>query len=340
MKKNPQQLYVLHALSPIHVGEETAMGAVDLPTMRERHTGYPLIPGSSVKGVLREEAEQYFRRVKGQGAEAEEVRAAFGPPSANAGDHRGGLVFTDAHLLALPVRSLCGTFAWVTCARVLERINRDLETAGGDPLPAPRLDDRRQSRVPAPLGDAREGKGAGADSDLLVPPKNDQVFLEELLLTAEPAVEVSTLAQRVGGWLWPDDEAAATFFRRRLLVVHDDVFGFYTRVGLEVRARVKLDADRGTVDAGPWSEEHLPAETLLCGLVVGRATKVKGGGGGRNSAATSGGDNGTPWDAEANLDVLREVTSESPLLRFGGLASVGLGRSRLRLVKPAKGATS
>ena len=325
MKTQPQ-LYVLHALAPLHIGEDQAAGAVDLPTMRERATGYPLIPGSSVKGVLREEAEDRFDG----GANAEPVRAAFGPPKDQAGDHRGGLIFTDAHLLALPVRSLCGTYAWVTCGRVLTRLNRDLETLEGhDPLPVPRVDDHRKARVPKPA--------AGAAPSALLPPGRDEVFLEELLLDGRPATEASRLAERLGAWFCPGDADAAELLRRRLLVVHDDVFGFYTRLGLEVRARVKL-GDAGTVEEGPWSEEHLPAESLLVGLVVGRPTRVVhrqssvAAGEADASQEASAAATGAPWDAGANLGVLRRVVSESPVLRFGGLAGVGLGRTRFRLV--------
>ena len=44
---------------------------------------------------------------------------------------------TDARLLAFPVRSLKGVFAWVTCPAVLERFHRDLQLArlGAPPLP-------------------------------------------------------------------------------------------------------------------------------------------------------------------------------------------------------------
>ena len=316
--KTQQQLYVLHALSPLHVGEDQAAGAVDLPTMRERATGYPLIPGSSVKGVLREEAEEYFDG----GENADEVRAAFGPPKDQAGDHRGGLIFTDAHLLALPVRSLCGTFAWVTCGRVLKRLNRDLETVGVSALPVPRVDSHRTAWIPA-------AANGGAPSALL-PPGQKQVFLEELLLDGRSSPEASELAGRLGSWFAPGSEEAVHFFKRRLLVAHDDIFGFYTRLSLEVRARVKL-GEAGTVEEGPWSEEHMPAESLLYGLVVGRPTRVIHRQNGEQEAESQPA-KGVTWGAGANLKVLRRLVARSPVLRFGGLASVGLGRTRFRLV--------
>jgi len=119
-KKLITRMYFLHAATPLHAGVGEGVGAINLPTARERVTKYPFMPGSSVKGVLRECAE-----LKLGGDKADAVVVAFGPPSQNAADSRGGLVFTDASLLCLPVRSLLGTFAWVTCPFALRRFARD-----------------------------------------------------------------------------------------------------------------------------------------------------------------------------------------------------------------------
>ena len=43
----------IHALTGLHPGSGTALGVVDLPVQRERHTQWPVIPGSSLKGILR-----------------------------------------------------------------------------------------------------------------------------------------------------------------------------------------------------------------------------------------------------------------------------------------------
>lgn len=48
-------LLFVHALTGLHPGSGTALGVVDLPVQRERHTDWPLIPGSSLKGVMRAE---------------------------------------------------------------------------------------------------------------------------------------------------------------------------------------------------------------------------------------------------------------------------------------------
>ena len=57
--------YLIHALSPLHAGVGQGIGLVDLPIAREATTNHPLLPGSSVKGVLRAEAQRGRERGKG-----------------------------------------------------------------------------------------------------------------------------------------------------------------------------------------------------------------------------------------------------------------------------------
>src|SRR5690349_23955205 len=105
--------YLLHALSPLHAGTGQSVGLIDLPIARLRATNIPFVPGSSLKGVLREARRSL---------PAAEWEALFGPlrevpgaegDEAREGDHAGALVVGDARLVALPVRSFLGTFAWV-----------------------------------------------------------------------------------------------------------------------------------------------------------------------------------------------------------------------------------
>ena len=42
----------LHAQTALHPGSGTALGTVDLPVQRERHTHWPTIAGSALKGIL------------------------------------------------------------------------------------------------------------------------------------------------------------------------------------------------------------------------------------------------------------------------------------------------
>ncbi len=115
-------LLFIHAQTSLHPGSGTALGTVDLPVQRERHTQWPVIPGSTLKGIVRDAC----RRAAGNNGD---LFAVFGPETAEASKHAGALSMTDARILAFPVRSLRGVFAWVTCPAVLERLQRDLKLA-------------------------------------------------------------------------------------------------------------------------------------------------------------------------------------------------------------------
>ena len=80
MKTQP---FLLHALSPIHAGTGHAVDVIDLPIARQRATGIPFVPGSSLKGVLRERHRTTDP--------PDTWRAIFGPDTANASDHAGAL---------------------------------------------------------------------------------------------------------------------------------------------------------------------------------------------------------------------------------------------------------
>src|SRR5262249_39373692 len=117
----------IHAQTSLHPGSGTALGTVDLPIQRERHTQWPVIPGSTLKGILRDAC-----RPPPNGADWQKWLAVFGPETHEADAHAGALSLTDARILAFPIRSLKGVFAWVTCNAVLRRFTRDIGLCGGN----------------------------------------------------------------------------------------------------------------------------------------------------------------------------------------------------------------
>ena len=49
------RLFHLHALSALHCGTGRSAGVVDLPMARARATQMPIVPGSALRGVLRQQ---------------------------------------------------------------------------------------------------------------------------------------------------------------------------------------------------------------------------------------------------------------------------------------------
>lgn len=134
---------ILHLFTrtPLHVGTGACVGAIDQPVQRERHTGFPIIPGSSIKGVLRDHLQAI-------GEDA--INTQFGTGADGKTFAAGHISFGEAKLVAFPVRSAKGAFALAVSPLTLSRLARD---AGWD-LAVPRharrhaLPRRLQTRHP------------------------------------------------------------------------------------------------------------------------------------------------------------------------------------------------
>ena len=254
-------LLFLHAQTAIHPGSGTALGVVDLPVQRERHTQWPVIPGSSLKGVLRDCCRQQVPGKRGRDADADpDLMTAFGPPTDLAEKHAGALSVTDARILAFPVRSLRGVFAWVTCPAVLQRLERDLQLAGLPPLAA----------IPAFKKD--DQAACAAASPLLV--DSDKLVLEEFEFTRVAD------ARQVADWVADhavNDPGTQERVKTHLAVLSDNDFTHFVRHATEVVARVGLDYERKTVKQGAlFYQEFLPAETLFYSVVFANASRREG----------------------------------------------------------------
>lgn len=271
--------FLLHALSPLHAGTGDSAGIIDLPTARMKATGIPFLPGSSIKGVLRDARRAIDR---------EKTEAVFGPSDDRA-SHAGALVVGDARLLALPVRSFLGTFAWVTSPMLLTLAKRDLEDAS---LAIPNI----------------EGRAARlAKHNVCI--YNGKLYLEDLDLTATATetAEVTAWAQRLQPLASPGDD----IFTKRFAIVDDETMAFLWETATQVDARIRIDMDTRTVANGQlWLEESLPPETLLIGLLAAdrsRRSKV-------------------PMTPDEVLDF---ALSGEEVRQLGGKATTGRGRCRI-----------
>jgi CRISPR-associated protein Cmr4 len=113
----------LYAVSPVHMGAGQAVGVIDNPIQRERHTGHPCFAGSGIKGAVR----HGFTAI---GGDDKLIDRLFGPESGSADLHAGAVSFGDAQLVALPVRSLRGGYVYATCPQALSRAQRLLGLVG------------------------------------------------------------------------------------------------------------------------------------------------------------------------------------------------------------------
>ncbi len=262
----------LHAQTTLHPGTGTALGVVDLPVQRERHTQWPTIAGSALKGILRDVCREKAKADRPPEVSLSPRRwaneqhhklvTAFGPGlPKESSEHAGAVAVTDARILAFPVRSLRGVFAWATCPAVLERLQRDLTMAGLiDPgkLPVPTVADNQIA--------------CAADSPLLVGPRRDQAVLEEFEFTKIQA-DCGPLADWIAGHAVAD-EGTRQRLRSHLAVLSDNDFSYFVRHATEVAARIALDYEHKTVKEGAlFYQEFLPAETIFYTLVLASASR-------------------------------------------------------------------
>ena len=227
--------FLLHALSPLHAGTGHTPDIIDLPTARMKATGIPFLPGSSIKGVLRDARRS---------SDPERTDAVFGP-SDSPDKHAGALVVGDARLLALPVRSFRGTFAWATSPLLLTLAKRDLQ--------------EKELAVPS-----ISGRGARlTDGNACV--HRGKLYLEDLDLNATESNEATIWATRLAPVASPGDD----IFTKRFVIVDDDTMAFLWETATQVDARVRLDEKTRTVaPRALWLEESLPPESLLIGLLA------------------------------------------------------------------------
>ena len=281
MKAN---LLFVHALSPLHAGTGQGVGVIDLPIAREKSTGLPYLPGSSVKGTFRDMCPTDRRdRIFGPGADQEDK-------------YQGSIIFSDQRLLLLPVRSLAGTFAWVTSPYILKRFIRDAKSTdiGGIPGDPSWVESPERCTV------------CETGCRLLL---NDEVVLEDLDLKADKTAAAQVWADWLGTKIFPGDTEWQGIFVSRFAVIHDEVMTFLLDTATEITARIKLLENAKTVQKGGlWYEEALPAETILSGLVG--STPVKSG--------------------EEEISELLSYLASKPA-QFGGKATVGRGLCRLQI---------
>lgn len=103
--------FSLFTRTPLHVGCGSSVGVVDLPVLRERATGFPTVPGSALKGVLRDLFD-----------DTQTQNLLFGEQNG-----RGKILVGEARLAAFPVRSAKGGFAWLTSPLALARLDPDID---------------------------------------------------------------------------------------------------------------------------------------------------------------------------------------------------------------------
>lgn len=256
----------LHCQTSMHAGSGDDLGIVDLPIQREKHTGFPKIEASTLKGTLRES----FEEAAASDNDHIKIQAAFGfdgftkekekqfPIAAKAfenkeyKDYAGALGFTDARILLFPLKSLKGIFVYATCPAVLKKLKKELVEVC-----------EIKTALETDFAVNHEIVAVANPTPLST---NGKITIEEYSFNSNKAEvndKAKKLATQLKALLNIDD------LENKLLVLDDEAFADFAKNSTEVVTRIKIDNEKGTVAKGAlFTEEYLPAESVLYALVL------------------------------------------------------------------------
>lgn len=298
------RILYLFTRTPLHVGAGASVGAIDQPVQRERHTGFPIIPGSSLKGSFADQWPVTLRNSKNELVRVTSKKEGdkhvidqidpssaawlFGSDDAHV-SFAGSLLFSEARILAFPIRSARGSYAWITCPLMLQRAARDgiiPETIPNEPK-----DDQAIFKTDGPLS------------------LSDKIVLEEYCFVQAggyPEALAKGLASLV-----PQDKLFESI-TDRLVILSNGIMSHFVTTACEIAQHVRISDETGTAEPGGlFNQENVPADTLFYSVLsatAGRSEHFK---------------EKTPADTFTEFS--KKLADAGQLFQFGGDASTGLG---------------
>ncbi len=279
--------------TPLHVGAGASVGAIDQPVQRERHTGFPIIPASSLKGSFADHWNDQLsldgdKKVRVTKNGQTSVPAWLFGSDSDKNAFAGSLLFSEARVLAFPVRSAKGSFAWITCPLMLQRAKRDGVIAAEIPA-EPIQDDQAIFKSDGPLA------------------LGQQIVLEDYCLSSIGTYPTNLAAEFAA--LLPKEEVFQSIIDR-LVILTNGMMSHFVTTACEVAQHVRISDETGTAEGtGLFNQENVPADTLFYSPLGANASR------GIVEARTA---------DEALAAFLEKVTS-TKVFQFGGDASTGLG---------------
>ncbi|HEU24506.1 type III-B CRISPR module RAMP protein Cmr4 [Athalassotoga sp.] len=240
---NKFELFHIYAETPVHAGSGSDIGIVDLPIQRERYTDHPVIWSSSLKGSIRDYSRK--NNVKDQ-------NFLFGPEDVSKPEdaEAGHLAFSDAKILAFPVRSVKMPFIWITCPMVISKYNQAVSMTNAKAVLPFKPDFKAEALV---------------SSEACM--ENGEVFVEEFSLKSTKDEIVKLFAEYIAKNAIPQDQVydyLRQHIQNALVLVKDDLFTFFVKNLTEVNPRIRIDPKTGVVENGAlWYEEDLPEDTIM-----------------------------------------------------------------------------
>lgn len=248
----------MNAITPVHNGAGEGLGLIDRPILRERITNFPVIQGSSLKGVLKDA----YRPPK---LNDDELDIIFGPDDGE--KHASAMAFGDGNILCFPIRSLNGGFVWAASPLVLRRFLRVIEMANLESqfVELIKLVKTINSKVSNVIINPQSEK------ELLIGKKNEQrIILEEFPLQVDISnPDIGKCAEEISNAVYKNilNEFLRKEFISRFVILPEKSFSYFVKYATEVVPNIKIDDKTGTSREGLRYTEYLPSETIVYSLI-------------------------------------------------------------------------
>ncbi len=313
--------------TPLHAGSGTELGIVDMPIQREKHTSYPKIEGSTVKGCMRAEFSNK------SDIDKKDVDLTFGSDKSDG--HAGALGFSDARILLFPVKSMKGVFAWIICKNVLERFKKDLILCG-ESTENLSLENIIDIDGDCEITSDSKVKLKSENTDL-----NSKIILEEYTFDVnEKAVlennknnNCNEIADFIGDYIEDKEK-----LKEKLVILSDNDFNDFVNLSTEVITRTKISPKSGTVEKGAlFTEEYLPCETIMYSIVL--ASPIFNSQKGRFQAESTeiSKEKNSKEDIEANNVINFFKENKPEVMQIGGNETIGKGLVSIIMKKEEDG---
>lgn len=246
-------IITMYAISPCHAGSGTSIGTVDLPIQRERHTNWPLIASSGVKGAMRAQFDKLKSSIKNDSEKLQVedlTEKVFGTDRDKSNEENGGyagsVIVSDAKILAFPMRSNIAPFVWITCPSVLNRLSKDIVLA------------EKEVKIECVAG-IEEENAIILKGDV----SEEKVLLEDIEVTIDTSSD--SIREKLSPILKYLEQA------NRLLLVSDKVFDYCVSYCTSITAQIQIDQTTGTTKNGSLRyQEELPSDTIMYCVIFWR----------------------------------------------------------------------
>ena len=314
MRTYSSDLYFLTTITPLHIGVGRTVGSVDLPVARDGF-GYPYVPGSSIKGVVKSKC--MLRKLLESGEVPRECTVYYGVDS-RSGERLGEeevwlspVSFTDAYLLLYPIRvekyssgEDPPAFAYATSNLLISRYNDFVEN----------LSIVGHEQVDLTIKMNNSGK---ACSDLIV----NNVIVGDGCRKYYVKEKLGELLDGLVDIIKSLGKLNEALLDGGIYVFSDEVFREIVEAGIIRQTRIRLDYKRKAVMPGAlWSEEYVSQGAVFYFASIYRSVKT------RNCIISAD-------DAQSHNRRIMLDDADEGVLVIGGKETVGKGLVRIKIAR-------